>query len=346
MFVKCAACGYLTPDNSPLCKQCGAGVGRVADPAVTTPAPPALVDPKAEPSPRVSFSSEAEAWLAATVPPPDSSTAAPPPQSPVAPPRPPTPTPSSMFPTPAARPPRRSIPTWTVASAAVLIVAALIAGVIATKSGGNNRSQKRADAAQAALTVQRSQIDNAEQSLISRSDLGSRWTDLGTSGATARDLRWDEPCSDDPALDTLAKFGRTRGFSYDLSDDNTEHGHLSSSVFHYASAAKAKIADVARRQPDFAACVNQFNTAYLSSPETTGIVGDGATQTITPDAVVYHETMHYVYQGTPATMDFWTVYYLHGAFRGTLTFSGGFQQGYADELISVSKQRLDVHTPR
>lgn len=345
MFVKCTACGYLTPESASLCKQCGVAVGPAPDPVVASGAAARQVDvgpipPSTAPSPN-----EPPDGLAATMPPPDPATAAPKYTTPYAPAAPKAPTPPAMFPAPAARAARRSIPTWTVVSGTVALVAILIVGMIVVAPGTDNGAQRRVDAAQAAFAAQHAQIDAVEHSLMTRADFGSRWTDLGIDAVSAPDLRLHDACSRDPRADIAAKFGRSNGFSSDLGTDNSESGHATSVVMAYSSAAKARATLAARQQPSFAACIQHFDVAYLASPNTTDIVGADLTRTVTPGAIVYHETMHFIYQGVPTSMDFWTACFVHGAFRGTLSLSGQYAPAAADELVRVAKQRLDVHTP-
>ncbi len=250
-----------------------------------------------------------------------------------------------MFPTPAAKPPRRSIPTWSVASATVLLVAVIIVGLMVASSGGDDTAKKRVKAATADLAAQRARIDVAEQSLITRADLGSRWTDLGIHATPASDIGWHDACSDDPKLTDREEFGRDVAFSSNLQPDGSENGHLESTVLAYANADQVDRGLTARRQPDFTTCIAAFDVDYLSSPGTTGIVGDGVTRIDNPDALLYHETMRFMYQGAPSTQTFWTAYYGHGAYRAVLTISGNFSTDYIAELVHVARQRFDTHTP-
>ena len=303
MFVKCTACGYLTPDSSATCKQCGVTVGDEANissaPSTPPPTPPPTPLPPAVtmPPPVV------------TMPPPDPATAAPPTYAaaPIPPPVPPRPAVPSMFPSPAARPPRRVMPTWTVVSGTVVIVAALLVGLIVT-SGGDNTAQNRATAAQASLAAQQSQIDAAEHSLITVSDLGSSWTSAGVNAVPASQLRRQGTCSQGPTLTARARFGRVANFSDELAPGGSESGHVTSSVYAYADAREARAVYLAEAAPDFATCVEQWNIGYLSDPDTTDIIGDNAVPTVSGNSVLWRETLHYTYQGSPSVVVFWTAY--------------------------------------
>ena len=247
MFVKCANCGYLTPESSALCKQCGA----VASLPAREPEPAPVPEPV--PSPTAAIP---------TMPPPDPSTAAtgwgaPPPRPPVAPP--PVP---SMFPDPGARPPRRSVPTWSIVSGAVVVVIAMVVAGLAF-TGGDDNVRERAGAAQARLAEVQADVARLDATTLTRADMGSEWTETEHRGLGPDELGWSDTCSNAPGLRTVATLGRAREFAYHLTTETNE-GHAVFHIREYPSTDAAEGQLAARATPAFSSCVASFDADNLT----------------------------------------------------------------------------------
>ena len=329
MFVTCASCGYLTPDNAALCKQCGA----VASAPVEPPVPPA-------PAP------------ASWPPPPDPSTAAPgwgaapppPPRPPVA----PAPVPS-MFPEPGARPPRRSLPTWGIVSGAVVLIVVVVIGGLAM-TGGDDRVRAKAHAAQTNLDAVQADVARLDDTLLSRADMGSEWTETDHRGLGPDELGWNEPCSDAPGLQSVATLGRASEFAYHLTAETNE-GHAVVQLREYPNTDDAATQVAARSAPDFSSCVAAFDAENL-----TCACGHTATslhvEQLPPPsgahAVVWRDTLSFEDETGTRLAVALRVYVQQGRDVTMLTeweYGGPPDGARFDELLTSVAQRMAAHAP-
>jgi len=261
-----------------------------------------------------------------------------------------------------APPPRRRVPRWSIVTGALTIVVVLIGAVILTRGSGSARSATRAGAVArsdppstlalvptADTRTPRSPGVAAARSLLTLADLGSGWTDLGLEPVPASGLALPSPrCSDARGLDVAARFGREDDFSYQLTADGSETGHLNVTVTGYRTAAEARAAYGGRADPSFAPCAIDLAARSLDTPSTDNVVAGTAVRIEPPEshAVTWSVPMTYDYHGQHGTTTFWRAYLQHGRFVEALVVTGPFDQVLLDELLGVADRRLRLNAPR
>ena len=352
MFIKCGACGYLTHEDAPTCKQCGASaVARDStDPSLTssTPAPPpepaARADiwptraPDPEPATVRAGDAPTHAWSgpADVVPPPP-------------PPPPPRPMQPSMFPESGAQAARRGLPTWTVACGAIAVVIALLLGLMTFARNG--QSVTTVEGRQPIYPTSSNEGAYLDSSLLTAVDFGSEWTETGTTSLTPDELAWNETCSSAPGLQSTSAAGRSVSLSLNHQPDGREAGSALVTIREYRTAAEASAQLAARSDSTFRNCIQDFDRQAVAcachapaQSETINFVPAPAGVL----ATVYTDTVGYEDSG-PQTYSIVTGYTARGRYVAILNlqrFAVPVDQVQFDELLSTLSQRLELNAPQ
>ena len=350
MFIKCGGCGYLTHEEAPTCKQCGAdAVTRDSTASASEHAQPASPSgpapdiwptdtPASNPTlPASGATPPISAWSGPVdvVPPPP-------------PPPPPRPQPS-MFPESGAQAARRGLPTWTVACGAIAVVIALLLGLMTFARNG--QSVTTVDGRQPTYPTSSNEGAYLDSSLLTAVDFGSEWTETGTTSLTPDELAWNETCSSAPGLQSTSAAGRSVSLSLNHQPDGREAGSALVTIREYRTAAEASAQLAARSDSTFRNCIQDFDRQAVAcachapaQSETINFVPAPAGVL----ATVYTDTVGYQDNG-PKTYSIVTGYTARGRYVAILNlqrFAVPVDQVQFDELLSTLSQRLELNAPQ
>jgi hypothetical protein len=254
-----------------------------------------------------------------------------------------------MFVTPGARPPRRTPPTWSFVTGAVMVVIVVLVAVLVTRNDGEGA--RRLEVANERADQVAREMATLDASLLSIADLGSGWQTARHGGLNRDDLRWTDECDHAPGLESTAQAGRYVDFSYAL-DPRTgaEAGHVQMTVRQYASSDDASGQYAARADAAFGSCVRLFDVTDLVDAQGSDIVPGALTRVAIPgvDAVVYRDVLDYTFFGKRQTLYVTTAYLTHGRDLAVLSIDRCCQDYdplLVAELVRTVSQRLAIHAP-
>lgn len=254
-----------------------------------------------------------------------------------------------MFPPASGRPPRRSLPTWTIACGSIVVVIALLIGLMTFAR--NHQSASSFAGRQPTYTAPPNDGAFLDASLLTPVDFGSEWTETGTTDLLPTELAWNEPCSNAPGLQSVATVGRSVSLSQNHQTDGRESGSAFVTIRKYRSAAEAAAELAARSDSSFRNCIQDFDRQAVecvchapAQSETIGLVPAPAGVL----ATVYIDTVGYEDNGQK-TYSIVTAYTVRGRYLAVLNvqrFAVPVDQPQFDDLLSTLSRRLELNAPQ
>lgn len=353
MFIKCAQCGYLTPDASATCKQCGsdpltgpttpAAVGPPATPPAPDPAPAPIGEPFAASAP-----SPPPAWPPAPVPtrPMNIFDVPPPPGAPPA-----GPSIPAMFPQPGAQPPKRNVAVTVLGVVAIAVVLALVIGAAFGRSSSPTSTRPVATSPPSPVAT----VDTwtMRQALPAGNALGPDWTVMAHDDLEPYALVWDETCWDAPGLQSVAQGGTSvdQGLAVDAAGN--DRGEAEAWIKQYGTGAEVDAQLTARLDPQYGACAAEFARNDLACSCQGKTATDSTLTTVAAPAgvraAVYRTELHYVdEQGNTRPFSVVHAYVGAGRWLGSLRvyeFDTPVDQQWFDAQLTAFAQQLALRAP-